>query len=296
MRSPALNARGPVGWMVGMGRLSGGPHRGATEIQAELQWATAAIDQGRPDDAERLARSVLARIPQHSAALHLLGCALLLQGHPRQAIAPLERAVRANQDPAIETQLAIALRQTGRTDDALVRLQRATKRRPAYPAAFHELGFLLFSLHRIDEAIAVIGQGLEIAPRMPELSVLLGGIYHARRDRAKAKAAYAHALAVAPGHAGAHYGMGVVLFDDGEFSLAAEHLERSLAGNPGDAQADLKLAACLLELGRSDDALRRLRAVTRSEPRLYGVALKVISSSSRGRFWLRPSSAAKCLA
>jgi len=282
--------------MVGMGRLSGGPHRGATEIQAELQWATAAIDQGRPDDAERLARSVLARIPQHSAALHLLGCALLLQGHPSQAIAPLERAVRANQDPAIETQLAIALRQTGRTDDALVRLQRATKRRPAYPAAFHELGFLLFSLHRIDEAIAVIGQGLEIAPRMPELSVLLGGIHHARRDRAKAKAAYAHALAVAPGHAGAHYGMGVVLFDDGEFSLAAEHLERSLAGNPGDAQADLKLAACLLELGRSDDALRRLRAVTRSEPRLYGVALKVISSSSRGRFWLRPSSAAKCLA
>jgi len=279
-----------------MERLSGGPHRGATEIEAELQWATAAIDQGRPDDAERLARSVLARIPQHPAALHLLGCALLVQGHPRQAVTPLERAARASQVPSIETQLAIALRQSGRTDDALARLQRATKRRPAYPAAFHELGFLLFSLHRIDEAIAVIGQGLELAPRMPELSVLLGGIHHARRDLAKAKAAYAHALAVAPGHAGAHYGMGVVLFDDGEFLLAAEHLERSLAGNPGDAQADLKLAACLLELGRSDDALGRLRAVTRSEPRLYGVALKVISSSSRGRFWLRPSSAAKSLA
>jgi Flp pilus assembly protein TadD len=279
-----------------MERLSGGPHRGATEIEAELQWATAAIDQGRPDDAERLARSVLARIPQHPAALHLLGCALLVQGHPRQAVTPLERAARASQDPSIETQLAIALRQSGRTDDALARLQRATKRRPAYPAAFHELGFLLFSLHRIDEAIAVIGQGLELAPRMPELSVLLGGIHHARRDLAKAKAAYAHALAVAPGHAGAHYGMGVVLFDDGEFLLAAEHLERSLAGNPGHAQADLKLAACLLELGRSDDALGRLRAVTRSEPRLYGVALKVISSSSRGRFWLRPSSAAKSLA
>src|SRR5262249_47635075 len=203
MRSPALNARWP-------NRLGG----------------QAAIDQGRPDDAERLARSVLARIPQHPAALHLLGCALLVQGHPRQAVTPLERAARASQDPSIETQLAIALRQSGRTDDALARLQRATKRRPAYPAAFHELGFLLFSLHRIDEAIAVIGQGLELAPRMPELSVLLGGIHHARRDLAKAKAAYAHALAVAPGHAGAHYGMGVVLFDDGEFLLAAEHLER----------------------------------------------------------------------
>ena len=279
-----------------MARISGGSHQGASEIEAELQWASAAIDRGHFPDAERLARNVLGRIPQHPTALHLLGCALLLQGHPRQAVTPLERAARASQDPTIETQLAIALRQTGRTDDALARLQRATKRRPAYPAAFHELGFLLFSLHRIDEAIAVIGQGLELAPRMPELSVLLGGIHHARRDLAKAKAAYAHALAVAPGHAGAHYGMGVVLFDDGEFLLAAEHLERSLAGNPGDAQADLKLAACLLELGRSDDALGRLRTVTRSEPHLYGAALKVVSSSSRGRFWLRPSSAAKCLA
>jgi len=276
--------------------LSGGPHRGATEIEAELQWATAAIDRGRPDDAERLARGVLARVPQHPAALQLLGCALLLQGHPRQAVAPLERAVRASQDPTMETQLAIALRQSGRTDDALARLRRATKRRPAYPAAFHELGFLLFSLSRIDEAIAVIGQGLELAPRMPELFVLLGGIHHAQRDRGKAKAAYGQALAVAPEHAGAHYGMGVVLFDDGEFLLAAEHLERSLAGNPGDVQACLKLAACLLELERSDDALGRLRTVTRSEPQLYGAALKVISSSSHGRFWLRPSSAAKCLA
>src|SRR6516164_7331257 len=277
--------------MVRMGRIPSRPHQGASEIEAELQWASAAIDRGQPHDAERLARNVLDRIPQHPTALHLLGCALLLQGHPRQAVTPLERAARASQDPTIETQLAIALRQTGRTDDALARLQRATKRRPAYPAAFHELGFLLFSLHRIDEAIAVIGQGLELAPRMPELSVLLGGLHHAQNKQTKAKAAYAHALAVAPGHAGAHYGMGVVLFDDGEFLLAAQHLERSLAGNPGDAQACLKLAACLLELGRSDDALGRLRTVTRSEPHLYGAALKVVSSSSHGRFWLRPSSA-----
>jgi Flp pilus assembly protein TadD len=282
--------------MVRMGRNSSRPHQGASEIEAELQWASAAIGRGQPHDAERLARNVLGRLPQHPTALHLLGCALLLQGHPRQAVAPLERAARASQDPTIETQLAIALRQSGRTDDALIRLRRATKRRPAYPAAFHELGFVLFSSGRVDEAIAVIAQGLELAPRMPELSILLGGIHHAGRDRGKAKAAYAQALAVAPEHAGAHYGMGVVLFDDGEFLLAAEHLERSVAANPADAQAQLKLGACLLELGRSDEALGRLRTVTRSEPHLYGVALKVVSSSSRGRFWLRPSSAAKDLA
>ena len=111
-----------------MGRIPSRPHQGASEIEAELQWASAAIDRGQPHDAERLARNVLGRIPQHPSALHLLGCALLLQGHPRQAVAPLERAARASQDPTIETQLAIALRQSGRMDDALIRLRRATKR------------------------------------------------------------------------------------------------------------------------------------------------------------------------
>src|SRR5216684_3671289 len=136
-----------------MVKTSGSSSAPQGEIDTTLQWATAAINRGRGEDAERLAREVLERIPQHPTALHLLGCALLLQGRPGQAVAPLEKAARARQDPAIETRLAVALRQIGRTDDALARVTRATKRRPANADAFHELGFLLVSLRRPDEAI-----------------------------------------------------------------------------------------------------------------------------------------------
>jgi tetratricopeptide (TPR) repeat protein len=271
------------------------PGRAASEIEATLQWATAAINQGRGEDAERFARDVLGRIAQHPTALHLLGCALLLQGRPAQAVAPLEKAARARQDPAIETQLAIALRQIGRTEDALARVTRATKRRPAHADAFHELGFLLFSLRRFDEAVAVIEHGLEAVPGAVELWVQLGGIHHVQRKRAKAKAAYARALAIAPDHAGAQYGMGAVLIDDSEFAPAAEHLRRSLAANPGDLQARIKLGVCLLELGRADEALEYLRTTIRSDPQFYGSALKLVSSAGRGRFWLRPSAAKRML-
>ena len=43
-----------------------------------------------------------------SGGLHLLGCALVAAGPSGQAVAPLEKAVRALQDPAIETRLAVA--------------------------------------------------------------------------------------------------------------------------------------------------------------------------------------------
>lgn len=241
--------------MIKMSGISSGPPRPAGDAEADLQWAIGAINHGRPEDAEQLARSVLGRIPQHPKALYLFGYALLQQNRAAQAVAPLEKAARALQDPAVETQLGIALRRTGRTDDALARLTRATKRRPVFPEAFHQLGSLLFSLNCNDEAMTVAAHGCELAPDVVELPILLGVIRHARQQRAEARAAFAEALALAPDHPGAHYGMGAVLIDDAEYALAAEHLQRSLASHPADAQARLKLGVCLLELGRTDEAL-----------------------------------------
>ena len=49
-----------------MNKTSGSWSRQAqSEIDVTLQWATGAINRGRGEDAERLAREVLARIPQH---------------------------------------------------------------------------------------------------------------------------------------------------------------------------------------------------------------------------------------
>jgi Flp pilus assembly protein TadD len=280
---------------IGMSGFSGGPRLAGSSVEAELQWATAALNDGRPDEAERFAANVLARIPQHPKALYLLGCALLRQNRAAQAVAPLERAARGLQESPVETQLGIALRQVGRTDDALARLRRATKRRPAHPEAFHELGYLLSSLGHRDEAVTVIEHGIQLAPGVIELPILLGVVHQSRGDRAKAKAAYAQALVIAPDHPGAHYGMGMVMIADADYARAAEHLQRALASNSADVQALLGLGVCLLELGRVDDALGNFRAAVGSDPSSYGTALALVSASGRGRFWLRPSTAAKHL-
>ena len=261
-----------------------------------LARAKVALDQGRASEAEQIARTVLDRDARNAAALQLLGGALLLQERHEEAIEPLEGAARVLRDPVLDTQLAIALRETGRNEDALSRLKRAIKREPPYAFAFHELGFLLYSLQRYDEAIAAIRRGIDIAPFASNLWVLLGSICHARRDLPGAHAAYARALSISPHLASAHYGMGTVLMSQAAYAQAAEHFRIASVNAPGDLQARLKLAGCLLEIGQTDAALASLRTAVRGGPQhVYAMSLKLMLNSGQGRFWLRPSAAARAL-
>jgi tetratricopeptide (TPR) repeat protein len=196
----------------------------------------------------------------------------------------------------LDTQLAIALRETGRKEDALSRLKRAIKREPPYAFAFHELGFLLCSLQRYDEALAAIRRGLEIAPLASNLWVLLGSVYQSQRDRQGAHAAFARALSISPNLASAHYGMGTSLMSQAAYAAAAEHFRIASVNAPSDLQARLKLAGCLLEIGQTDTALTALRTCLRGgENHVYAMSLKLMLNSGRGRFWLRPSAAVRAL-
>jgi tetratricopeptide (TPR) repeat protein len=265
--------------------------RGAAAHDDVLRPAMLALQDGRANDAERIARDVLARSPDDARALHVFGCALLMQGRVEEAIAPLEQAARKRHDPEIDTQVAIALRRAGRFDEALARLKRATRRRPPYAAAFHELGYLLSCMQRYDDALAALERGVELAPMMPEMSIQLGYVCLALHDHARAHTAFARALAIGPNYPDANYGMGMVLLDGGEFGAAAGHFRRCLASQPDKANAWLNLGYCLLELGERDAGHDCFRRAARAGPHLRGMALSAIVSSAHGRFWVRPSEA-----
>jgi len=258
-----------------------------------LRYGWAAIDAQRPYEAERIAREVLRRHPQHQGALHLFGVVLLVLH--REAVGPLGEAARDTTDPILETHYALALREVGRKDDAIEWLTRATSRRPVFAPAFHELGLIFCGLRRYDEAEAVLKQGVELAPSVMELSVELGGVYICRADPTNARIAFARALALAPDHVRALHGSGTAFLFEGEFERAAEQFRQVLARSPDHVRARLDLAHCLLELGRFEPGVTELRTVVRTAPQHYGMALKVLASSRRGRIWLRPSGAAAYL-
>ncbi len=269
-------------------------HKG-TRTSAEdeaLARAASALGVRNLDEAERLARDILARSPQHTQALQLLGAVLLGQQRPREAIAPLEAAARAMPNPELETHLAIALRALKRPDEAQTWLYRAIAHTPAFPRAFQELGDLLRSSRRYAEAETVLKQGIEVAPTVPQLSLALGRIYLDRADSPNAKIAFARALALVPGEPDALFGFGIALQYEGDFARAADRFRRVLAADPVRHRARMNLGYCLLELGRPDEGLACLREAVRRAPHLYGAVLRMLTTAGRGRFWLQRSAAA----
>jgi tetratricopeptide (TPR) repeat protein len=260
-----------------------------------LQQATFALNANRPQEAQRIAQQILKTEPRHAKALHVLGCALLMQARVADAIAPLEEAARASRDSETDTLLAIALRQIGRNKDALSRLKRAIKRRPPFGAAFHELGFLLLSMERYDEAIEVLSHGHKLLPMMPELSILLGNVFLECRNFPNAKVSFARALNISPNSLDAMYGLAVAHWRLCEHQAAADLFRRCLVRNPDDVSTLLGLGQCLLELGQRDAGYDCFRKVARGHSNRYGSALAALVNAGRSRFWLKPSAAARFL-
>jgi Flp pilus assembly protein TadD len=249
----------------------------------------------RPQEAERLAAGVLKSNRGNVLAAQVLGRALLMQNRSAEAIVPLERAMRRGDDPAIETELAIALAAIGRRDEALDRLRRTTSRRPPFLPAFLEYGGQLAKTGRLEESIAVLESGLAFAPDMVDLRMELGFVHLKRNDRVRARTLFLQVLAASPERYDVLPALAKVMALDGEYAAAAGLFRRALGLRPDDAVTRNNLAACLLEMGDRGAGEATLRAAVRSGPQMAGLATTSLAAASHGRFFLRPSAAAKFL-
>ncbi|WP_291865241.1 tetratricopeptide repeat protein [Bradyrhizobium sp.] len=260
-----------------------------------LERASLALRMQRPGEAERIAAEVLKANRGSLRAAQVLGQALLMQNRGAEAIAPLEKAARRSQDPAVETLLGAAFALTGRIDEALGQLGRATARRPPYPPAFLEHGIQLARAGRFAEAIAALESGLAFAPDAVDMQRELAALHLKRNDRGMAREILLQALKVAPDRTDLLSALAQVMLLDGEYAAAAETFRRVVALRPDDAVARAELGRCLLELGQREAGETSIRIATRERPELFGRAIMSLAISARGRFFLRPSAAAKFL-
>ncbi|MDB5583797.1 MAG: hypothetical protein JWR80_8973 [Bradyrhizobium sp.] len=274
--------------------IPSGPARPNANDQA-LERASFALQMQRPGEAERIAAEVLKSNRGNVRAAQVLGQALLMQNRGAEAIAPLEKAARRSEDPVIETLLGAAFALAGRRDEALEQLRRASARRPPYPPAFLEHGIQLARAGRFEEAIAALESGLALAPDAVDMQRELAALHLKRNDRIKARELLLRALKVAPDRPDLLSGLAQVMLLDGEYASAAEIFQRIVALRPDDAIARADFGRCLLEMGERDAGEASIRIATQQSPQLFGRAIMSLAISSRGRFFLRPSAAAKFL-
>ena len=264
-------------------------------VEQALQRAVFALQMQRPDEAERLAATVLKANRGNAVAAAVLGRALVQQNRAAEAIMPLERAARRGDNPALETQLAGALAAAGHSDKALEQLRRTTARRPPFLPAFLEHAGQLAKSGQYAEAIAVLESGLALIPGALELQTELAFLYVKRNDRVTARTILSQALAAAPRQPQILAALAQVMHLDGEYAAAADSYRRALALRPDDVAARKNLGACLLEMGERDAGEASIRAAVQAAPQLTGPAMISLAAASHGRFFLRPSAAANFL-
>ena len=211
----AVAARSQVGvWQNGETLLAHATRVTSENYLAHNNLGVALQAQGRIDAAIAQYREALRIKPDYVHARTNLGKAL---------VGRYERVVAANpDDPVAQYELATALRDAGRHQEAIERFELAIRLEPDYAAAHRGLGGELVAADRLAEAAA-----------------------H-----------YREALRLAPADVPAHFNLGSTLARLGDLRGAVEQFQRVLELAPDDAEAWGNLAMAYAALDQPSEALR----------------------------------------
>ncbi|MFT4118119.1 tetratricopeptide repeat protein [Bradyrhizobium sp.] len=272
--------------------MSGKPNNALAQL---LQQAFFALRAKQFDVAARLAAEALKSNRTDRNAAMILAHALLGQNRAGEAIPPLDKVARRSNDPEVETLLGHALCGAHRESEGIAQLRRTAARRPPYLPAFQELAGQLAKAGQLDEAVKVIEDAVALSPSSIELKVDLGRLSLQNNDRAKALAVLTSVRDAAPGRADVLVELAKALLLDGKYAEAAELYRHVLAQRPDDILSQANRAICLMEMGKRDCGEAALRNVLRGRPQMLGRAAFALASTTHGRFFFRPSAAAKFL-
>ncbi|MBL8691883.1 MAG: tetratricopeptide repeat protein, partial [Rhodospirillaceae bacterium] len=242
-----------------------------TMSAASLDGALALYRAGRVQEALAEGHALVRRHPGDARAHHLVGMLLMALGRAGDAISSLKAASRLqpeNIQPRL--QLALALHQMGRLEEAGVSYRRVLAWSPSAGDAHCNLGLIESAARRMARAVT-------LSPDNPSMLSNLGALTGSQRLLKRA-------LALAPGEGGIHLSLGNQRRTEGSLESASVAYRRARdCGRPGEAMANLALAAS--DLGHSDEALRWMRcsiAFTPSEPFILSNAAQI----AKGRGWL----------
>jgi tetratricopeptide (TPR) repeat protein len=137
--------------------------------------------------------------------------------------------------------LAWALQQQGKTDEANLHFARAIALEPGYVTARYDWGVALLDQGRVAEAIAQFAAAVRLAPDHADAYVNFGNALMQVQRAAEAVPQYETALRLKPA-ADAHYDLGVALTEVGRAEEAAGHFRAALQMNPALPEAHYQLA------------------------------------------------------
>ena len=235
--------------------------------QAQLSSLLEHYQNGRFDDAEKLAVSITQEFAKHQFGWKVLGAVLKQTGRISESLAASQKSVQlAPQDAAAHGNLGVTLQELGRLDEAEASCRQAISLKPDYAEAHYNLGVTLQALGRLDEAAAHYTQAITLKPDYAEAHCNLGVMLQELGTLDEANVSYKQAIALKPDYFEAHRNLGIVLQELDRLDEAAASYKQAISLKPDYAEAHYNLGVTLNELGRLDEAQTSLRQVIALKP------------------------------
>lgn len=258
------------------------------QIDALLDQAFGAYEQGQMDQAHGHFQAVLALDPQDFDALHMLGVMAMQQRQLPQAIALFEQAIASDPQAGMAyTNLGIACMESGLPEKALANFDKAVALEPSVEAFFGR-GVVQQTLQQWAATEASFAQVLAMQPTHVAALINRGHACLMLKRLDDAVACYEKAIAIEPTRAGAFAGLGDALLSMQRFPQALAAYDRALAlkaeqpdllGNrastllklaPRNAIILSNLSGALRESARHTEALAMAERALEVDPKLGG--------------------------
>ena len=202
-------------------------------IKQELNQGIGHQKAGRLNEAEIIFRRVLDADPNQADALNLSGVNAALRGENQRAVELIGRAIVI--DPmvaAYHLNMGNVLYSLGRLDDASASFLSALQIKPDYAEAHNNLGLIMLVRGKIDAAIVACSTALRIRPDFAEAHKNLALALKAQGRLDEALASCNAALKFKPDSAEVHCTLGSLLKEQGRVDAAVEAFRRAIDIKP----------------------------------------------------------------
>jgi tetratricopeptide (TPR) repeat protein len=248
---------------------------------ATVNALVALFHAGQYAQLEEQAKLLAARFPQSGIVWKILGLALQQQG--KAAIATLQQATALLPDDAeAHCNLGVALRGSGRLEEAIARFCKALSLAPAFAAARINLGDAFTDLHKhaasteqIIDAEAMLRRVLHAYPEIADVHFHLALLLHDSGRLEDGEKGYRHTIHLQADHTDAHNNLGNLLMQQARMQEAEASLRTAIKHHPDHADAHYNLANLLKDAERWQEAEQAYQQALALQPQMTEAALNL---------------------
>jgi tetratricopeptide (TPR) repeat protein len=172
-------------------------------------------------------------------------------------------------DPLAHHNLAAALVELDRPDEALAEFQQAVKLKPDAPLFQSDLGNMLAKLGRLSEALEHIQLAMKGPRSYGDVYYNLGIVLLQQKRTNEAILAFANAVKLAPNNGPSQRNLGALLVATGRPQEAIGHLEEALRLQPNQSgEINEMLGQALATIGKPTEAIEHFQEAIRTMPEL----------------------------